>query len=64
MIFLQEENRKMKIGIHQHVFTSKIDKDNIDILNFIKEIGYDSVDVNVRNAELHFAKTIISSWWR
>ena len=48
----------MKIGIHQHVFTSKLDKQNLDILNFIREIGFDSIDINVRNAELDFAKTI------
>ena len=37
----------MKIGIHQHVFTGKIDKSNLDIINFISEIGFDSMGINL-----------------
>ena len=48
----------MKIGIHQHVFTSKLDKKNLDILDRIKDVGFDSVDINVRNTEFEFAKKI------
>ena len=48
----------MKIGIHQHVFTSMLNKQNLDILNFISEIGFDSMDINVRNAEIDFIKEI------
>jgi D-psicose/D-tagatose/L-ribulose 3-epimerase len=53
-----ENQRKMKIGIHQHVFASRLDRNNLDILNFISEIGFESMDVNVRNAEFDFLKTI------
>lgn len=48
----------MKIGIHQHVFTSLLTRENLDILDFIKETGFDSVDINVRNTDLEFAKVI------
>ena len=48
----------MKIGIHQHVFTSVLNKQNLDILNFISEIGFNSMDINVRNAEIDFIKEI------
>ncbi|MHB1441767.1 MAG: TIM barrel protein [Candidatus Humimicrobiaceae bacterium] len=48
----------IKIGIHQHVFTSKLDRENLDILNLIKDIGYDAVDINVRNINLDEAKII------
>ena len=48
----------IKIGIHQHVFTSKLDRENLDILNLIKDIGYDSADINVRNINLDEAKII------
>lgn len=48
----------MKIGIHQHVFTSLLTIENLGILNFIKGIGFDSVDINVRNIDLEFAKVI------
>ena len=49
---------KIKIGIHQHVFTSKLTEQNIHILDFIKEVGFDSVDINLRNTEYDFAKTL------
>ena len=48
----------MKIGIHQHVFTSRLSEQNLNILDFIKEIGFDSMDVNLRNTEMDFAKTV------
>lgn len=48
----------MKIGIHQHVFTSNLNDKNLDILNYIREIGFNSIDINVRNASLDFAKTV------
>ncbi len=49
---------KTRIGIHQHVFTSKLNDHNLDIFNYVKEIGYDSMDINLRNTELSFAKTV------
>lgn len=48
----------IKTGIHQHVFTSKLDKENLDVLNLVKDIGYDSVDINVRNISLYEARII------
>ena len=49
---------KIRIGIHQHVFTSKLNEQNLDIFNYVREIGYDSMDINLRNTELSFAKTV------
>jgi D-psicose/D-tagatose/L-ribulose 3-epimerase len=49
---------KVKIGIHQHVFTSKITEQNLSILDYIKEVGFDSIDINLRNTEFEFAKTL------
>lgn len=49
---------KIKIGIHQHVFTSKLNEDNLDILDFIREIGYESVDINLRNTAFEFTGTM------
>ena len=46
---------KIKIGIHQHVFTSKLNSENLQIFDFIKEIGFDSMDVNLRNTDFDFA---------
>ena len=48
----------MKIGIHQHVFTHKISKDNLDVLNMISEIGFSSVDINIRVIDTDTAKQI------
>lgn len=48
----------MKIGIHQHVFTSRLETCNLDILNFIRETGFDSVDINIRNTDVKFARVI------
>jgi D-psicose/D-tagatose/L-ribulose 3-epimerase len=48
----------IKIGIHQHVFTSKINEQNLNILDFVKEIGFDSMDINLRNTDFDFAKVI------
>lgn len=48
----------MKIGVHQHVFTHKITKDNLDILNMISELGFSSIDVNIRIIDLDFAAQI------
>jgi D-psicose/D-tagatose/L-ribulose 3-epimerase len=49
---------KIKIGIHQHVFTSKLNEQNITALDFIKEVGFDSMDINLRNTDLDFAKVL------
>ena len=49
---------KIKIGIHQHVFTSKLNEQNISALDFIKEIGFNSMDINLRNTDFDFAKVI------
>ena len=46
------------IGIHQHVFTSKLNEQNLDFFDYVREIGYDSMDINLRNTELSFAKTV------
>lgn len=48
----------MKIGIHQHVFTHKITQDNLDILNMISELGFSSVDINIRVIDIELAKQI------
>jgi D-psicose/D-tagatose/L-ribulose 3-epimerase len=48
----------MRIGIHQHVFTHKITKDNLDILNMISDMGFSSVDVNIRVIDIELAKKI------
>jgi len=48
----------LKIGIHQHVFTHKITKDNLDILNMISEMGFSSIDVNIRVIDIEQAKKI------
>ena len=53
--FERYKMNKIKIGIHQHVFTSKINEQNLHILDFIKEIGFDSVDINLRNTDFDFA---------
>ncbi len=47
---------KVKIGIHQHVFTSKLNSENIHVFDFIKEIGFDSMDINLRNTDFEFAR--------
>lgn len=49
---------KIKIGIHQHVFTSKLNEQNLTVLDFVKEIGFDSMDINLRNTDFDFAKVI------
>jgi D-psicose/D-tagatose/L-ribulose 3-epimerase len=50
--------KKVLIGIHQHVFTSRLNEQNLDIFNYVKDIGYDSMDINLRNTELSFAKKV------
>lgn len=49
---------KIKIGIHQHVFTSKLNSENIDVFDYIKEIGFDSMDVNLRSTDFDFAREV------
>jgi sugar phosphate isomerase/epimerase len=49
---------KIKIGIHQHVFTSKLNDQNISALDFIKEIGFNSMDINLRNTDFDYAKVV------
>ena len=48
----------MKTGIHQHVFTSRLTKENLDILNMVSEMGFDSMDINIRVLDLETAKEI------
>ena len=48
----------MKIGIHQHVFTHKLTKENLDILNMVSEMGFNSMDVNIRIMDLKTAKEV------
>jgi D-psicose/D-tagatose/L-ribulose 3-epimerase len=48
----------MKIGIHQHVFTKNLFDDNLDLMNVIRDYGFDSMDVNVRVLDLDGAKLI------
>jgi D-psicose/D-tagatose/L-ribulose 3-epimerase len=50
--------RKLKIGIHQHVFTGKLTEQNLSLLDYIKEIGFDSMDINLRNTEFEFIKIL------
>jgi hypothetical protein len=48
----------MKIGIHQHVFTHKLTEDNLDILDMVSGMGFDSIDVNIRVMDLKTAKEV------
>ncbi len=48
----------MKIGIHQHIFTSRLNEDSLTILDFIKELGFDSIDINLRNIGFDLARVI------
>lgn len=48
----------MKIGIHQHVFTKKLFSGNLDLMNVIRNYGFDSMDVNVRALDIPTAKLI------
>jgi len=48
----------MRIGIHQHVFTKKLSGDNLDLMNVIRDYGFDSMDINVRALDLPTAKLI------
>jgi D-psicose/D-tagatose/L-ribulose 3-epimerase len=48
----------MKIGIHQHVFTKKLHKGNLDQLNTIRDYGFDSMDINVRVLDIPTARLI------
>jgi D-psicose/D-tagatose/L-ribulose 3-epimerase len=48
----------MKIGIHQHVFTKNLFDSNLDLMNVIRDYGFDSMDVNVRVLDLPGAKLV------
>jgi D-psicose/D-tagatose/L-ribulose 3-epimerase len=48
----------VKIGIHQHVFTKKLSAGNLDLLNLIRDYGFESMDVNVRVLDLPTARLI------
>jgi D-psicose/D-tagatose/L-ribulose 3-epimerase len=48
----------VRIGIHQHVFTKKLSAENLDLMDRIREFGFDSMDVNVRVLDLPTARLI------
>ena len=48
----------MKVGIHQHVFTKNLFDRNLDLLNVIRDYGFESMDVNVRVLDLPGATLI------
>ncbi len=48
----------MKIGIHQHVFTKRLLAGNLELLNVVRDYGFESMDVNVRALDLPTAKLI------
>jgi D-psicose/D-tagatose/L-ribulose 3-epimerase len=48
----------MKIGIHQHVFAKKLFEGNLDLMNRLRDYGFDSMDVNVRALDIPTAKLI------
>jgi D-psicose/D-tagatose/L-ribulose 3-epimerase len=48
----------MKIGIHQHVFTKKLNGDNLDLLNRIRDFGFEAMDINVRALDIPTANLI------
>jgi D-psicose/D-tagatose/L-ribulose 3-epimerase len=48
----------MKIGIHQHVFTKNLFDSDLELMNVIRDFGFDSLDVNVRVLDLPGAKSI------
>ncbi len=49
---------KVKIGIHQHVFSSKLTEQNLSILDYVREIGFNSMDINLRNTDFSFTKVL------
>jgi D-psicose/D-tagatose/L-ribulose 3-epimerase len=48
----------MRVGIHQHVFTKKLHRDNLQQLNMIRDLGFDAVDVNVRVLDIPTARLV------
>jgi D-psicose/D-tagatose/L-ribulose 3-epimerase len=48
----------MKVGIHQHVFTRKLLEGNLDVMDRIRDYGFDSMDVNVRALDLAGARLV------
>ena len=48
----------MKIGIHQHVFTRNLLDGHLDLMNVIRDYGFDSMDVNVRVLDIPGARLI------
>jgi hypothetical protein len=48
----------MKIGIHQHVFTKNLLDGNLDLMNVVRDYGFDSMDINVRVLDLAGARLI------
>lgn len=48
----------MRIGIHQHVFSRKLNAENLDLMDRIRGYGFDSLDVNVRVLDLPTARLI------
>jgi D-psicose/D-tagatose/L-ribulose 3-epimerase len=48
----------MKIGIHQHVFSKNLFDSNLDLMNVIRDFGFDSLDVNVRVLDIPGARLV------
>jgi D-psicose/D-tagatose/L-ribulose 3-epimerase len=48
----------VKIGIHQHVFTKNLLDGNLDLMNVIRDYGFDSMDINVRVLDLPGARLV------
>jgi D-psicose/D-tagatose/L-ribulose 3-epimerase len=48
----------VRIGIHQHVFTKKLNAENLDLMDRIRGYGFDSMDINVRVLDLPTARLI------
>jgi hypothetical protein len=44
--------------MRQHVFTAKINEQNLCIFDFIKETGFDLMDDNFRSNDVDFAKVM------
>ncbi len=48
----------MEIGIHQLVWLNRWDKEKLDYLDRVKEMGYDAMDIIVRSLDIQTAKSL------
>jgi len=48
----------MKIGIHQHVFTHDLLHGGLDLMDRVRDYGFDSMDINVRVLDFEGARQV------